>query len=70
MALNAEFEEERLRHNKELNLRVLGLPKPSDPLKSSPNFLHETLNLKNIMVEKAWTTHDDSLIILFRYVAD
>lgn len=70
MAMNVKFEEERLRHNKELNLRVCGLPKPSDPFKSNMEFLHETVDLKNIMVEKAWTAHDDSLIIRFRSATD
>lgn len=37
---------------------------------SNLDFLHETLDLKNIMMEKAWTAHDDSLIIHFRFVAD
>lgn len=70
LAVNAKFEEERLRHTKELNLRVQGLPKPSDPLKARLNFLHKKLDLKNILVEKVWTAQDDSLVIRFHSAAE
>lgn len=68
--MTAKFEEEQLRHMKAFNLRVRGLPKSQDPQKDSLDLFHDTLELQNITVQKAWFAHDDSLIICFHSATD
>lgn len=70
LAVNTKFKEERLHHSIAFNLRVRGLPKSQDPQKANLDFLHNTLDLKNIKVEKAWIVQDESLIIRFDSVVD
>lgn len=68
--IQAKFEEEKVHHTKELNLKVHGLPKTNTPLQAGHTFLYDAFDLKNISLQKAWTTLDDTLVIWFLSTKD
>jgi chromosome segregation ATPase len=65
--IQAKLNEERLRRTRELNLRVRGLPPSeasSDPLQIGTSFLHNTLDLKDITLERAWMGPNSTLLLV------
>lgn len=63
--------EGRLVRSKELNIRVCNLPSfSSDPLQSALSFIHNTLDLTDIDLEKAWNMENYTLIIQFQSLCD
>jgi hypothetical protein len=69
-----KLNEEHLRQARELNLMVCGLPpleaSSLDPLQIGTSFLHDTLELKDITLERAWMGPKSTLFICFRTLGD
>lgn len=61
--LQAKFVKENIHHTKEVTLRFCGLPKTNTVLQDGHTLIHDTLELKNITLEKAWTTLNNTLLI-------
>jgi hypothetical protein len=71
--VQAQLNEERLHRTWELNLRVHGLPPPEapfDPLQIDTSFLHDTLDLKDLTLERAWMGPNSTLFLRFRTLED
>jgi hypothetical protein len=71
--IQAKLNEECLRRTRELNLRVRGLP-PLEaslyPLQIGTSFLHNTLDLKDITLERAWMGPNSTLLLRFWSLED
>jgi hypothetical protein len=71
--VQAKLNEERLRRTRELNLRMCGLPPPeatSNPLQIGTSFLHDTLKLKDLTLERAWMGPNSTLFLCFLTLED
>jgi hypothetical protein len=57
--------------SKEFNLKVCSLPlSSSDPMQSGFSFIHDTLDLKDVSLQRAWTTVYSTLVLQFRSLDD
>ncbi|KAH9297470.1 hypothetical protein KI387_029152 [Taxus chinensis] len=71
--MQAKLIEERTRRDRELNLKVRGLPPPTptqDPLTVGNSFITDTLGIPNITLERAWVCYDSTLFIRFKTAFD
>ena len=66
--IQAKLNEERLCQTRELNLRVRGLPlstTPSNPLQTLTSFLHDTLEMKDMYIDRVWMGPNSTLFLCF-----
>lgn len=56
--IDANFEEERQRQSKALNLRIKGLKTQDNPPEFVKEFLQNALNQNKIQKKRAWFTHN------------
>lgn len=71
--IQAKLNEECLRRIRELNLRVHGLPPPetpSNPLQIDTSIIHNTLDLKDITLDRAWMGPNSTLFLCFWTLED
>ncbi|KAH9309722.1 hypothetical protein KI387_037633, partial [Taxus chinensis] len=71
--MQAKLIEECTRRDRELNLKVRGLPPPTptqDPLIVGNSFITNTLGISDITLERAWVGYDSTLFISFRTTFD
>ena len=71
--IQSKLNEECLRRTRELNLRVRGLPPPEASLGQlhiDTSFLHNTSDLKDITLERAWMGPNSTLLLRFRSLED
>lgn len=71
--LQAKLNAQRLHRGQEPNLGVHGLSIPMtslDPLQVATTFLHDTLDLKDITIDRAWMGTNSTLFLRFRTLED
>lgn len=62
---------DQVRHFRELNLQVRGLPSSSiDPLPTGYSFLSKKLGIYDIRLDRPWFGHDDTLFFRFLSLAN
>ena len=71
--VQAKLVEECTRRERELNLKVRGLPLPHpspDPMEVGNLFLRDTLDIFDVTLDRAWLGYDSTLFLQFRAATD